>query len=394
MAKKPRSTVEYRPVENLNELERNPRQITKENFEILKKSIKDNPDYFEARPVILSNRTGELVVIAGNQRLKAARALGLTEVPTVLLEGLTEEREREIIIRDNVENGEWDFDVLANEWDVDELGEWGVGIKSWAEGNGDYDDFVEKFKPKLTTDDCYTPPEVFEAVEKWVRKKFKITEENVRPFKPNGDYQKEDYTAKVVIDNPPFSIISEIVRWYLANDVNFFLFAPHLTLFSVAADTAITRVITNSEVIYENGAVVRTAFVTNMFDSDIAIYCSGELAAAIAEAQPNNAKELERYDRPKNCKVATDFSYVATAGDDVAFRRNEVRLVKNLDELKAIGKGLYGGGFLVSDRIAEKLAAEKLAAEKLAAEKLAIKVNLSEAEKQIVDALNDERTER
>lgn len=126
MVKKPKSTVEYRQVENLKELERNPRQINKENFEILKKSIKDNPDYFEARPVILSNRTGELVVIAGNQRLKAAKALALAEVPTVLLEGLTEEREREIIIRDNVENGEWDFDLLANEWDVDDLQEWGV----------------------------------------------------------------------------------------------------------------------------------------------------------------------------------------------------------------------------------------------------------------------------
>lgn len=133
MAKKPRSTVEYRLVENLNELERNPRQISKENFDILKKSIENNPDYFEARPVILSNRTGELVVIAGNQRLKAAKALGLTEVPTVLLEGLTEEREREIIIRDNVENGEWDFDVLADEWDIDELKGWGVETEAFSD---------------------------------------------------------------------------------------------------------------------------------------------------------------------------------------------------------------------------------------------------------------------
>ena len=154
MAKKPKSTVVYRPVENLKELERNPRQISKENFEILKKSIKDNPDYFEARPVILSNRTGELVVIAGNQRLKAAKALALAEVPTVLLEGLSEEREREIIIRDNVENGEWDFDVLANEWDTDQLMDWGVELKAFSDT--DLDEFFESTEQN-TGDSGKTP---------------------------------------------------------------------------------------------------------------------------------------------------------------------------------------------------------------------------------------------
>ncbi len=118
--------MKYRPVSELKELQGNPRTITKAQFEKLKTSIKNNADYFEARPIILSDRTGELVVIAGNQRLKASKALGLKEVPTVLLEGLTEDREREIIIRDNVENGEWDMDILANEWNIDDLQDWGV----------------------------------------------------------------------------------------------------------------------------------------------------------------------------------------------------------------------------------------------------------------------------
>ena len=118
--------VEYRAISELNELEGNPRTIKKDDFERLKKSIQDNQDYFEARPIILSDRTGKLVIIAGNQRYKAAKAIGMTEVPTVLLSGLSEEREREIVIRDNVENGEWDMDILANEWDVDDLKDWGV----------------------------------------------------------------------------------------------------------------------------------------------------------------------------------------------------------------------------------------------------------------------------
>ena len=126
--------IVYRKLADLKKLKNNPRTIKKADMERLKKSVKDNPDYFEARPLILSNRTGELVIIAGNQRYEAAKSLGLTEVPTFLLENLTEEREREIIIRDNVNNGEWDMDLLANEWDIDDLHEWGVDeIKPYKE---------------------------------------------------------------------------------------------------------------------------------------------------------------------------------------------------------------------------------------------------------------------
>ena len=123
---KPKAQVEYRAIADLKELPGNPRTIKKDQFEKLKQSIKDNADYFEARPIILSDRTGELVILAGNQRYKAAKAIGLQQVPTILLPNLSETREKEIIIRDNVENGEWDWDVLANEWDEIKLNDWGV----------------------------------------------------------------------------------------------------------------------------------------------------------------------------------------------------------------------------------------------------------------------------
>lgn len=122
----------YRKLTELKKLPNNPRTIKKDDMERLKKSIKDNPDYFEARPIILSNRTGELVILAGNQRYEAAKALKMNEVPTFLLEGLTEAREREIIIRDNVSNGDWDMDALANEWDTQELTDWGLDL-DWDE---------------------------------------------------------------------------------------------------------------------------------------------------------------------------------------------------------------------------------------------------------------------
>lgn len=124
--KKLENKAEYLPITALKKLENNPRQIKKDDFERLKTSIKNNPDYFEARPIICSDRTGENVILGGNQRYEAAKALGIEEVPVIVLHGLDEEREREIVIRDNVSNGDWDFDILANEWDESELEDWGI----------------------------------------------------------------------------------------------------------------------------------------------------------------------------------------------------------------------------------------------------------------------------
>jgi len=120
--------MQYRKLTEIKKLEGNPRIIRDKQFKTLCQSIKDNPKYFEARPVILSNRTGEMVIIAGNQRYEAAKSLKLKEVPTFLIEGLDEAKEREIIIRDNVSNGEFDWDCLANSWSDLPLVEWGVDL--------------------------------------------------------------------------------------------------------------------------------------------------------------------------------------------------------------------------------------------------------------------------
>lgn len=120
--------MDYRKISELKKLPNNPRVIKDRQFKTLCESIKNNPEYFEARPLILSDRTGEFIVLAGNQRYEAAKYLKLKTVPTYLIPGLTEEKEREIIIRDNVANGEWDFDVLASEWSDIPLEEWGVDL--------------------------------------------------------------------------------------------------------------------------------------------------------------------------------------------------------------------------------------------------------------------------
>ena len=127
--------MQYRKLTELKKLPNNPRIIRDKQFKTLCDSIRDNPKYFEARPVILSNRTGEMVIIAGNQRYEAAKYLKLKEVPTFLIEGLDEAKEREIIIRDNISNGEFDMSALANEWSDLPLVEWGVDLpEDWLGG--------------------------------------------------------------------------------------------------------------------------------------------------------------------------------------------------------------------------------------------------------------------
>ena len=158
------------------------------------------------------------------------------------------------------------------------------------EENKEYEAFVEKFKPKKTTDDCYTPPEVYEVVLQYVREKCNIEGLKVlRPFYPGGDYISVQYDENcVVIDNPPFSIISQIIRFYNAKGVKYFLFAPHLTIFGSNQDY--TAIVTSVDIVYENGAKVKTAFVTNMM-GDVKIY--REMIEDLGTKYANAIEELK-----------------------------------------------------------------------------------------------------
>jgi hypothetical protein len=142
--------VQYLPIDQLSELDKNPRYIKEVDFETLCQSLIDNPDYFEARPIIVSNRTGQNVIIAGNQRFKAASHIGLKKVPVYIMEGLTQEKERELVIRDNVSNGHWDWDMLANDnWNEQDLREWGLDVP-FVDLDVDFDEPVEKEKEQST----------------------------------------------------------------------------------------------------------------------------------------------------------------------------------------------------------------------------------------------------
>lgn len=276
----------------------NPRQIKQKEMDRLKKSLKDFPEMMELRPIVVDE---DGVILGGNMRYQALVASGADNADIIQVEGLTEAQKREFIIKDNVPYGEWDWDALANEWDTEELKEWGISPKNWdAEpGNDEYDKFVDKFKPKLTTDDCYTPPAVFDVVEKWARKRYNITAENIRPFKPGGDYKRENYAGKIVIDNPPFSIFSEIVEFYQKNNVPFFLFYDQRFMSRpIAKDPDGLTAITGGSVTYENGAVVSTCFITNLESGKIVL--AGTLKGVIEEAQESDEEKNTVYIQSPN----------------------------------------------------------------------------------------------
>ena len=129
MSKKEQYNVTVmRKVSDLHKHEDNPRLIYDQSMQKLMDSISANRDLFNARPCLLSDRTGKLVIIGGNQRYEAAKMLGWDEVPTHLFPNLTEAEEKEKMIRDNVNNGQWDHDLLSANFDVDDLIAWDLHI--------------------------------------------------------------------------------------------------------------------------------------------------------------------------------------------------------------------------------------------------------------------------
>ena len=103
----------------------NPRIIKDEKFQTLVASIKEFPQMLEIRPVVVNK---DMIVLGGNMRLKALKEAGLTEVPCIIADELSEDQQRQFIIKDNVGYGEWDWEMLANQWDVNDIEKWGLDL--------------------------------------------------------------------------------------------------------------------------------------------------------------------------------------------------------------------------------------------------------------------------
>ena len=145
---------------------KNPRVIKDGKFQKLVKSIQEFPDILNKRPLIVfTDVDNKYVVLGGNMRLKALNELKFKEIPVIIADEWTEEQKAEFLIKDNVGFGEWDWDSLANEWNTDELTDWGLDLPIIMD-EPSYEDLIgeEKNKPS-TMKITFTSPEQLQKAE-------------------------------------------------------------------------------------------------------------------------------------------------------------------------------------------------------------------------------------
>lgn len=221
----------------------------------------------------------------------------------------------------------------------------------------DYDAFLAKFtdNPK-TTDECWTPRDVYEAVLTFVGEICDLTDKVVlRPFFPGGDYEAADYPANgIVVDNPPFSIFTKICKFYSERKIPFFLFGPGLTISSCCRYC--TAVIVADQLTFTNGAKVKCNFATNLM-GDTLITTAIRLQELLSACPSQNQKvNLPKYNYPPDLLSVSDFQTISKGNQDFAVSRHEAIIVKKLDHHP---KELFGEHFLVRKAAARKAAARK-----------------------------------
>lgn len=222
--------IEYVPVDELKPYEGN---------------AKEHPDWQIEQIMLSMQEFGNIdpigiwrdEIVEGHGRLIAAKELGYEKVPVIRLDQLSDQKRRAYALVHNklTMNTDFDWSKLEEELkaldsiDMEQFGfdemqkelDWFEKRQRYENGDMDeeseeYREFVEKFKAKKTTDDCYTPDNIYEAVAEWVANEYKVDRSKfVRPFYPGGDYQNRHYGKdEIVVDNPPFSILAEIMKFF------------------------------------------------------------------------------------------------------------------------------------------------------------------------------------
>ena len=377
--------IEYLPVDQLTPYEHNARKHQDNDVAAIVSSIRefgfDDP---------IGVWGGHNVIVEGHGRLMAAKKLGMEKVPVIHLDHLTDEQRRAYALAHNrtAELSEWDEVVKGlelrgiGELDMAQFGFFGPVQSSWfarderdgtcrEAGNEEYNAFLDKFEGKKTTDDCYTPENVYDAVADWVVQEYDVKRTRfVRPFYPGGDYKNERYKPdSVVVDNPPFSILAEIVDFYVGRGIQFFMFAPGLATLNYCNRNNVCAICTYARITYENGASVCTSFLTNLGDGSIVAMSAPDLYQAIDAANDVNEKALHvqmpKYEYPNEVLTAAKFGWLAKYGQAISVRRDESLFIRQLDAMKESGKGIYGNALLLSERAAaERAAAERAVATK------------------------------
>ena len=369
--------VVEKQLKELRMYENNPRN----NDQAVEEVAKSIQEFGFKVPMVIDTNN---VIVCGHTRYKACLKLGIESVPCVVADDLSPEQIRAFRLVENKTNelATWDFEKLDEEFeklgkiDFDSLfydaqeenNEWFNRENRWdgekEEGNEEYNEFLEKFEQPKTTDDCYTPDNIYEVVCKYVTDTFGYKKAKFfRPFYPGGDYQNEDYTGKVVVDNPPFSILSEIVDFYQDHDIKFFLFAPSLLCFGYV-NKGICAMAINCNVTYENGATVVTGFLTNMRDDHVVAMNDPDLWQSIEEANKINLEKLHanlpKYDYPYDVLTSAKMGWLGRYGQKLMYKDDECVQIRQLDAQRENGKGIYGSGILLSERAAAERAAAQV----------------------------------
>lgn len=185
----------------------NPRIIKDANFERLVKSIKEFPEMLNIRPIVCNS---DMIVLGGNMRLKACKEAGLKKIPVIIADSLTEEQQREFIIKDNVSGGEWDWDMLTSNWDVEQLNDWGIDLPNKEEKTL-LDDIGEKVNNKWVPDCLFASDNEYEIP----CLKLEMAASHLElPFMPYGaearsskgvntyHFYVDDYRFESIWDNP------------------------------------------------------------------------------------------------------------------------------------------------------------------------------------------------
>ena len=414
-------------IEALTQDQHNFNRGTEEGGRLMEKSLKE----LGAGRSILIDKDGN--IIAGNKTQLAAIKAGIKKVRVIESDGteliavkrtdveIDSKQGRELALADNLTtqiNLSWDnaeLTQVADEQGI-ELQDWGIDPAGFEVENGELEDdaeeierkrkefeermancenleedeeyqaFKEKFEQKKTTDDCYTPELVYEAVADWVAKEYNLNRRNfVRPFYPGGDYQKEKYQKDaVVVDNPPFSIMSEILQFYIDNGIKFFLFSPHLTLFQSKVSQYCTALSIGVGITYANKANVSTSFLTNLCDASIRCKSAPTLYTAVKEANEKNLteirKELPKFSYDKHVIMSPMLASFSRYGIEFEIPVAESEKLTRMDAQVESKNALFGGGYFISDR----LVAEREKAER---EKTTT-WELSDREKAIIQELN------
>jgi hypothetical protein len=146
--------IELKKISHIKLNPNNPRLIKDDKFQKLVQSIKDFPEMLDIRPIVVNQ---DMIILGGNMRYRACKEAGIKEIPVIITD-LSEEKQREFLIKDNTSGGEWDWNMLANEWEEEQLNEWGIDIPNWSLGhdiNSMTDESInieEEFDPMGTMD--------------------------------------------------------------------------------------------------------------------------------------------------------------------------------------------------------------------------------------------------